>query len=229
LPVRKVSDHRKGGYFVPAEDDEAGADDDAEEDDFVADSVAVAELVLVLAVELEPELALEPLGDVVPLLDEDPPLGDPPLDEEPPVGDPPLDEDPPPDGLVVDGFGLADEVVGVGVGDGVVFVGVSDGLGECNVEADGLGEWLEPLDGGFDGLVGGLLFIGVVSSVSGSGAPSAGPSTPPSTEPKTRVAWNSLVQRTGTSRTFSPVRGASTIMPLPAYMATWWMPRQLLE
>jgi hypothetical protein len=44
-----------------------------------------------------------------------------------------------------------------------------------------------------------------------------------------RVAANNLVQRTGTSRTFRPVRGASTIMPSPAYMATWWMPVQLVD
>jgi hypothetical protein len=42
------------------------------------------------------------------------------------------------------------------------------------------------------------------------------------------VAWNSLLHRTGTSRTLRPVRGASTISPLPAYIATWWMLVQLL-
>jgi hypothetical protein len=43
----------------------------------------------------------------------------------------------------------------------------------------------------------------------------------PSTDPKTRVAAKSRVHRTGTSRTVRPVRGDSTIIPLPAYMATW--------
>ena len=52
---------------------------------------------------------------------------------------------------------------------------------------------------------------------------------PPWTEPNTRVAWKSRLHRTGTRRTFKPVRGASTIMPLPAYIVTWWMPFQLLD
>ena len=70
---------------------------------------------------------------------------------------------------------------------------------------------------------------GVSSAGSGSGAPRTGPTVVPSTEPKTRVAWKRRVHRTGTSRTVRPVRGASTIMPSPAYIATWWMPRQLFE
>jgi hypothetical protein len=44
-----------------------------------------------------------------------------------------------------------------------------------------------------------------------------------------RVAPKRRVQRTGTSRTSRPVRGASTIMPSPAYIATWWICCQLLE
>jgi hypothetical protein len=44
-----------------------------------------------------------------------------------------------------------------------------------------------------------------------------------------RVAPKSRVQRTGTRRTLRPVRGASIIMPAPAYIATWWMLCQLLD
>ncbi len=111
-------------------------------------------------------------------------------------------------------------VVGLPVGCGADVVGFADVVGEVEVvgdvevevEVDGDGV-LEV--GGFElGLVlVDVLGLGVADVVvgSGSGSPSTGPSVTPSTEPNTRVAWNRRVQRTGTSRTLSPVRGASTI------------------
>lgn len=132
------------------------------------------------------------------------------------------------DGLGVGvGVGLGDVVVGVtdgevvpvdGLGDLVVVVGLGD-----FVVADGLGDFVVLV-----GLAVGLVVV-PLSGSSGSGVPRVTESSPPSTEPKTRVAWKRRVQRTGTSRTLRPVRGASTIMPSPAYIATWWMPVQLLD
>ena len=115
---------------------------------------------------------------------------------------------------------------------------VDGGLLEAGrLDGGALGGLLEggALDGGrLDGgallvgglLVGGLLVGGVVRV--GSGVTTGGVCAGPSTGPYTRVAANSRVHRTGTSRTCTPLRGASTIRPLPAYMATWWMPVQLL-
>ncbi len=135
---------------------------------------------------------------------------------------------------LVDGLGVVGLVGGVVLGDGLG-VGVGDGLVGFVVGVVGFVVGVVGLvvGGRLVGVAGGCGVAGVepgaVSSVSGSGVPRSGSGVSPSTEPRTRVAWNSRDQRTGTSRTFRPVRGASTIMPLPAYMATWWMPRQLLE
>jgi len=137
-----------------------------------------------------------------------------------PVGvdslDPPVD--PPVEVLLLAAaLGL---VVGSPVGCGAEVVGFADVVGEVEVLGDVEGE----VDGDVDGVleVGGfelglvlvdVLGLGVADVVvgSGSGSPSTGPSVTPSTEPNTRVAWNRRVQRTGTSRTLSPVRGASTM------------------
>ena len=127
--------------------------------------------------------------------------------------------------------GLEGLVGGLGLVEGLV-----GGLGLVDGLVGGLG-LVDGLDGGFGldggllvGLVGGFVVAGGLSlGVSGSGEPNVGPSTLPSIEPKIRVAPNSLVQRTGVRRTLRPVRGASTIMPSPAYIATWWMPVQLLD
>jgi hypothetical protein len=125
---------------------------------------------------------------------------------------------------------------------GGVVVGVSDGLGDVEVggvlgEVEVGGVLGEVEVGGVLGLVGGVVggrllgrVVGVVGWLpfdGGGGALRSGPCVGPSTEPYTRVAWKRRVQRTGVRRTVRPVRGASTIMPLPAYMATWWMPSQL--
>jgi hypothetical protein len=116
-------------------------------------------------------------------------------------------------------------LVGVGVGDGVGLVGVTEGEGAfVGFVPDGVGAGVFVV---FDGLgvgVGVEEWPGLGLIESGSGA-----LLEPSTEPNTRVAWKSLVHRTGTSRTLRPVRGASTILPSPAYMATWWILVQLLD
>jgi hypothetical protein len=126
-------------------------------------------------------------------------------------------------------------VVGLGVGLGV---GLADGDGEVDVlgevEPDGDGDdeellgFGEPLVGGFvvllgDGLPDGLVPVGDgdLTGSSGSGAPRSGVSVSPSIDPKIRVAANRRVHRTGARRTLRPLRGASTIMPSPAYIATW--------
>jgi hypothetical protein len=129
-------------------------------------------------------------------------------------------------------------VVGLGVGLGV---GLADGDGDDDGEGDVLGEvepdgdgdeellgFGEPPVGGFvdllgDGLTGVFVALGDgdLTGSSGSGAPRSGVSVSPSMEPKMRVAANRRVHRTGASRTFRPLRGASTIMPSPAYIATW--------
>jgi hypothetical protein len=149
--------------------------------------------------------------------------------------------------------------VGAGFVAGAVVVGLDDGGGLLDELGEVLGDVLGVVDvdgevGGVDGgrevggvepgwelgevggVLGGRDVAPVVGAVvvpppvgSGSGAPRIGPWVTPSTEPKMRVAWKSRDQRTGASRTLRPVRGASTIMPLPAYIATWWMPRQLVE
>ena len=131
-------------------------------------------------------------------------LGDPP-DESPDwLGDP--DDD---DWL---GDGLPDDDwLGLGLPD---VGGVDEGLLE---DGDGL-------VGVVGGLVVGLVVVGLLVGrglLAGGGWFRLGACVEPSTDPYTRVAWNNRVQRTGASRTFSPLRGASTIMPLPAYMATW--------
>jgi hypothetical protein len=137
---------------------------------------------------------------------------------------------------------------------GGLLLGDPDGLGEVEVgDPDGLGgpevrdgDELGRLDGevgpvvgrvvGPGGVVGRVVgVVGRVIEVGGfpplppedGGTVRSGPWVAPSTEPYTRVASNSRVQRTGVSRTLRPVRGASTIMPSPAYIATWWIPVQL--
>ena len=115
------------------------------------------------------------------------------------------------------------EVDGVPVVGGVV-VDDPDGLGDDDdgdVEGDVVGGLVVGL------VVGCVVGVVVPLPLDGGGAPRSGPWVGPSTEPYTRVAWNSRVQRTGVSRTSRPVRGASTIRPLPAYIATWWIPVQL--
>ena len=123
-----------------------------------------------------------------------------------------------------DGLGEDDGDVG-GVLDGEVG-GVLDGEvgGALDGEVGGVvdGEVGGVVDGEVGGVVGRV--VGVVVPplpFDGGGALRSGPWVGPSTEPYTRVAWNSRVQRTGVRRTLRPVRGASTIMPLPAYIATW--------
>lgn len=159
---------------------------------------------------------------------------------------PPEFDGPSPEGLSVVGSGVG-VVVGSDVGGGLVVgsevggfeVGVVGGLDvgvvggfEVGVvggfEVGVVGGFDEGLVGGFDdGLVGGLedgLVVDPPPAVllsSGVMWLRSGPWVTPSTEPRTRVAWNICDQRTLVSRTSRPVRGASTIMPLPAYMATW--------
>ena len=184
------------------------------------------------AAEDEEDEAAEDEEDDVDPEDDDPEDGVEP-DEEVADVDPdvdPLDDvagEPLPDGEV-------DGVDGVPVVGGVV-VDDPDGLGE---DDDGDGEDDDGEDDDDDGeddgdegdVVGGLVVGLVVGCVVGvvvpplpldGGAFRSGPWVGPSTEPYTRVAWNSRVQRTGVSRTSRPVRGASTIKPLPAYIATW--------
>lgn len=180
-------------------DREAAADDDEEEDDADDD--------------------VEPADD-----DEDPEDGV-EADEEVAEAGPDVD---PLDDVVAEP--LPDGVDGVPVVGGVV---VDDpvGLGEDDDGEDDDGEDDDGEDDGEEGdVVGGLVVGLVVGCVVGvvvpplpldGGAFRSGPWTGPSTEPYTRVAWNSRVQRTGVSRTSRPVRGASTIRPLPAYIATW--------
>jgi hypothetical protein len=122
-------------------------------------------------------------------------------------------------GLVAGGFVVADVD-----GDGLV-EGEVDGEVEGEVDGEADGDVL-----GVVGFVVGGLVVGLVPEpppLLPGMLPKSGPWTGPSTEPYTRVAWNRRVQRTGTSRTSRPVRGASTILPSPAYIATWWMPVQL--
>jgi hypothetical protein len=181
----------------------------------VASSAAVAELVLLVVAALDVAL-LWPLDEL-------------PLDELP-VDELPVDELPESDGVVVvaPAVGVGSPVVVGVVGSvvGVVVVGVVVGVVGFVVGVVVVGVVGLVVAGVVGGVVGFL--VGVVVG-SGSGEPRSGPSETPWTEPKTRVAWKSRLHRTGVSRTVRPVRGASTIMPLPAYIATWWMPRQLFE
>jgi hypothetical protein len=197
------------GYLGSPDDEEEADADDA--DDPLDDEDAVA----VVADEPEPDGVVlpEPEPDGVVLLEPEP-VGD-----ESPVA-----------GWVVDGVSVAGGAWVAGV-VGSVEGGVLGVLGPV----DGV---LGPVDGvvgPVDGLVG--LVVGglVVADGDGDGVPlpvplslpdvgrwlRSGPCTGPSTDPNTRVAWNSRVHRTGVSRTSRPVRGASIIIPLPAYMATW--------
>jgi hypothetical protein len=204
------------------EDDE---DDDEEEveDDFDSDAeVLVADGELVLVEEADAVLVADSVA--VAELD-DPPDGA--------SEDELLELDPPLAGLVELSLGLG-EVGGVPVVGGVL----CDDDGEDDGVLDFVGG--VPLGGvigfvvfdGFgvaDGLFGGFVELPAVLLSSGAIPLRSGPSVVPSTEPYTRVAWKREDHRTGVNRTSRPVRGASTIMPLPAYIATWWMPRQLFE
>jgi hypothetical protein len=120
-----------------------------------------------------------------------------------------------------DGFGdtgVLLDVVGVGVGPGEDDDG--PGAGEL-LDGPGFGS-VELDDGCGFGFGGSFVLVtdGLGFGVALSG-PRSGRLDGPLIGPYTRVAWKRRVQRTGVSRTSSPVRGASTIMPLPAYMATW--------
>jgi hypothetical protein len=174
--------------------------------------------------EDEEDEAAEDEEDDVDPEDDDPEDGVEPDEEVADVD--PLDDvaaEPLPDGEV-------DGVDGVPVVGGVV-VDDPDGLGEDDDEDDDGEDGEDDEDDGDEGdVVGGLVVGLVVGCVVGvvvpplpldGGAFRSGPWVGPSTEPYTRVAWNSRVQRTGVSRTSRPVRGASTIRPLPAYIATW--------
>jgi hypothetical protein len=165
------------------------------------------------------------------------PLGDElvePLDDDvsEPLGDVP------PDGELEGGSvvgGVVGGVVGVGVVGGGVGGGGGGGVGGVVVGGVVVGGAVVGgvvvgglVVGGV--VVGGLVVVGGVVGLlpfDGGGALRSGPWVGPSTEPYTRVAWKRRVQRTGVSRTSRPVRGASTILPSPAYIATWWMPVQL--
>jgi hypothetical protein len=168
-----------------------------------------------------------------------PPLGEPvlltpPDGAEESVADVEADPGAEPVGGVPVGLGASDEDGGgAGVGDGV-------GVGLVGLGA-GLGDGLDGLDGREVVGVGpgelgdgrgfvGAAVVGVGPGLSTPAGPGLSPPSGggPSVGPYTRVAWKRRVHRTGVSRTVRPVRGDSTIMPSPAYMATWWMPIQLL-
>jgi hypothetical protein len=133
--------------------------------------------------------------------------------------------------LVVGGVVVGGVVVGGVVVGGVVVGGVVVG-GVVGFDVGGVVGFLVGDFVGVGVLVGVGVFVGVEEPPDDE-PPDEPPVVgtlvlPPSTGPYTRVAPKSEDQRTGTSRTVRPVRGASTIMPLPAYIATWWICCQLL-